>query len=121
MYFSIFLMVLSLYAWTFFAVPLFLTLIQNLIWNNTRLGDHRFSSDMRWGRTTFIVFTNLLGIAATLGLYTPFAQIRMIRYRIESMTLYPASQLDEFIASTEPAGSAAGEGMTDLLDFDLSL
>lgn len=115
------LMFLSVYVWSFLALPLFFTLLQNLVWNNTRLGEHRFASNMRWGRTTFIMLTNVIGIVCTLGLYTPFAQVRLLRYRIESMSLQPAGRLDEFIAATEGAGSAAGEGMTDLLDFDLSL
>ncbi|MBP0599246.1 DUF898 domain-containing protein [Herbaspirillum sp. LeCh32-8] len=118
---SFLLMFLSVYVWSFLALPLFFTLLQNLIWNHTRLGEHRFASDMRWGRTMLIMLTNVIGIVCTLGLYTPFAQIRLMRYRIESMSLQPAGGLDEFIASTEAAGSAAGEGMTDLLDFDLSL
>ncbi|HZG20348.1 MAG TPA: YjgN family protein [Herbaspirillum sp.] len=119
--FKLVLMSLSLYAWSFLAIPLWMILLQNLVWNNTRLGEHRFQSRMRWGRTAFIVFTNILGIAFTLGLFTPFAQIRLLRYRIESLTLLPASGLDDFIASSEAHGSATGEGLGDLLDFDLSM
>jgi uncharacterized membrane protein YjgN (DUF898 family) len=118
---AFFLMVLSVYVWSFLALPLFFTLLQNLIWNNTRLGEHRFASDMRWRSMMFIMATNVVGIVCTLGLYTPFAQVRLMRCRIEAMSLHPAGGLDEFIASSESAGSAAGEGMTDLLDFDLSL
>jgi uncharacterized membrane protein YjgN (DUF898 family) len=101
--------------------PLYLTLSQNLIWSNTRLGEHRFTSQMKWGRMAWIWLSNLVLIAVTLGLFMPFATIRSLRYRIESMTLLPASDLSEFIAASESSGSAVGEGMTDLLDFDLSL
>ncbi|MCA1323202.1 YjgN family protein [Herbaspirillum sp. alder98] len=118
---SLVLTILALYTWSFLILPLFFTLLQNLIWNNTRLGPHRFTSNMNWGRMCFIALTNVIGIACTLGLYTPFAKIRAMRYRIESMSLLPASDLDEFVASTEPPGSATGEGVTDLFDFDLSL
>ena len=48
-------------------LPLFLTMIQNLIWNHTRLQQHQFASQLTWGRTTFIMLTNLLGIVLTLG------------------------------------------------------
>lgn len=115
------LMLFALYAWSFLIIPLWITLLQNLVWNNTRLGEHRFESRMRWGRTAIILLTNVLGIAFTLGLFTPFAQIRMMRYRIESVTLLPAGSLDDFIASSESPGSATGEGLGDLLDFDLSM
>jgi uncharacterized membrane protein YjgN (DUF898 family) len=101
--------------------PLYLTLTQNLIWSNTRLGEHQFRSQMKWRRMAWIWVSNLVLIAVTLGLFMPFATIRSLRYRIESMTLLPASDLSEFIAASEASGSPVGEGMTDLLDFDLSL
>lgn len=119
--FSFMLLFFALYAWTFLMYPLFLTLLQNLIWNHTRLGEHRFHSAMRWPRMMFIAFTNIIGIVLTLGLFTPFAQIRALRYKIESMSLHAAGNLDEFIADNAAQGSAAGEGLSDLLDFDLSL
>jgi uncharacterized membrane protein YjgN (DUF898 family) len=101
--------------------PIFLTLLQNLVWCNTRLGAHQFKSEIKWRRMTWIWLSNLVLIAVTLGFFMPFATIRSMRYRIESMTLLPASDLSEFIAAGESAGSVVGEGMTDLLNFDLSL
>ncbi|MFC5474177.1 YjgN family protein [Paraherbaspirillum soli] len=118
---SIGLMMFSLYAWTFFIVPLFLTMIQNLIWSGTKLGEHQFHSKMKWSKMTFIMITNLIGIALTLGLFTPFAHIRAMKYRIESIDLTTSGSLDHFLADAEAQGSAASEGMADLLDFDLSL
>ena len=111
----------SLYVWMFTLFPIFLAIIQNLIWNNTRLGAHQFGCSLKWGTMLFIAFTNLLGILLTLGLYTPFAQIRSMKYRIESMSLQPQGSLDEFIAGKQAEQSATSEGMSDLLDFDLSL
>ena len=113
--------VLAIYVWTFLLYPLFLTLIQNLIWNHTKLGDHVFSSKMRWGRVVFITITNIIAIIVTLGLFIPFAQIRMMRYRIESMALHPAGDLNNFVAANEASGSVTSEGISDLFDFDLSL
>lgn len=115
------LFILAIYVWLFSLFPVFLTLIQNLVWNNTRLGEHSFESRMRIGRMTFIAISNLVGIVVTLGLFIPFAQIRAMKYRLESMSLLPASSLDDFIADTQEKASATGEGMADLLDFDLSL
>lgn len=115
------LVVLAIYAWIFMLFPIFLTMIQNLIWNNTRLGEHGFESRMKAGRMAFIAVTNLLGIVVTLGLFIPFAQVRAMKYRIESMSMIPAGSLDDFIASEQAVASATGEGVSDLLDFDLSL
>lgn len=115
------LFIFLLYAWLFSMYPIFLALIQNLIWNGTALGAHRFESRLKPGSMVFIAVTNLIGIVATLGLFIPFAQVRAIKYRVESMSLVPAGSLDEFVAATQAQASATGEGMADLLDFDLSL
>lgn len=112
---------LALYAWIFLCFPLFLTMIQNLIWSNTSLDGHQFRSEMKWTRMTFIAITNIIGVVLTLGLFIPFAQVRSMKYRIESMSLMPNDSLDNFIADAKQKVSATGEGMADLLDFDLSL
>ena len=111
----------AIYLWMFTILPLFLTMIQNLIWNHTRLQQHQFQSQLTWGRTTFIMLTNLLGIVITLGLFTPFAHVRLLKYRLEATALLAHGSLDEFVAATGEQVSATGEGMVDLLDFDLSM
>lgn len=118
---TVMLAMLALYAWIFLLFPVFLTLIQNLVWNNTALANHQFRSEMKAGRMMFIAVTNLLGIIVTLGLFTPFAQVRAMKYRIESMSMIPDGSLDEFVATVQENATATGEGMADLLDFDLSL
>ncbi|MFM2087512.1 MAG: hypothetical protein RLZZ237_2381 [Pseudomonadota bacterium] len=118
---SIFGAIAALYAWAFIVLPLFLTMIQNLIWNHTRLQQHQFQSRLTWGRSTFIMLTNLVGIVITLGLFTPFAHVRWLKYRLEATSLLAHGSLDDFVAATGEQVSATGEGMVDLLDFDLSL
>ena len=118
---SILLAIGAIYLWMFTVLPLFLTMIQNLIWNHTRLQQHQFQSQLTWGRTTFIMLTNLLGIVVTLGLFTPFAHVRWLKYRLEATALLAHGSLDEFVAATGQQVSATGEGMVDLLDFDLSM
>lgn len=101
--------------------PLLIALIQNLVWNNASLDQHEFRSEVRTGRMLFIIVTNILGVIFTLGLFLPFAQVRMMRYRIESLMIIPAGSLDEFVASTSADVNAAGEGVSDFMDFDFSL
>lgn len=113
--------IFALYAWIFSIFPLFLTMSHNLIWNHTKLGPHQFFSIIKWTRMTFILLTNLLGIICTLGLFIPFAHVRAIKYMVESTSVLPAGSLDEFHSATQSDVTATGEGMSDLLDFDLSL
>jgi uncharacterized membrane protein YjgN (DUF898 family) len=113
--------VIGIYVWMFSIYPLMLTLLQNLIWNGTALQGHRFSSAMKWPRVTWIALSNMVGVIVTLGLFIPFAQIRMMKYRLESMSLLPDGDLDSFIAGAQAEAPATGEGVADLLDFDMSL
>jgi uncharacterized membrane protein YjgN (DUF898 family) len=109
------------YVWFALLIPVFMNMIQNLVWNHTSLGPHRFSSDMEWGKVAWLSVTNVLGIVCTLGLFTPFAIVRWTRYHLESISLLPAGSLDEFAAGADDAVSASGVGATDMLDFDLSI
>jgi uncharacterized membrane protein YjgN (DUF898 family) len=112
---------ISAYAWLFLLYPLFMNMLQNLIWSHTSLEQHRFQSDMQWGRVIFITVTNYLAIVCTLGLFIPFAKVRAMRYRLESTVLLPEGSLDEFMADSAPPVGAAGEGLVDVMDFDLSI
>jgi uncharacterized membrane protein YjgN (DUF898 family) len=115
------LLIFTAYLWMIVLFPIVTTMIQKLVWNNTTLGAHRFVSTMTWGRVVWIAVTNMIGIAVTLGFFLPFAQVRMMRYRIESLSLLRTGSLDDFIATTGRDVTAAGEGAADLLDFDIAL
>ena len=113
--------VAAMYAWFFLVMPLFSAMIQNLVWNHTSIGPHRFESRVSVARVLFIALTNLVAIVCTLGLYTPFATIRMMKYRIEAMALLADGSLDDFVAAAQVQAGALGEGAADLLDLDLAL
>jgi uncharacterized membrane protein YjgN (DUF898 family) len=55
----------------------------------------------------------------TLGLFKPFADIRMARYRIENMALLPAGDIDTFIASEQQQTNAAGTETAEIFDVDI--
>ncbi len=95
--------------------------LQNLVWNHTRLGAHRFESHARARTLYAITFTNLVAIVCTLGFFAPFAAIRTARYRIESVTLVSAGPLDDFVAGQKQAVSATGEETADIFDVDIAL
>jgi uncharacterized membrane protein YjgN (DUF898 family) len=115
------LVVLAGYAWFFLVYPLFMNMLQNLVWNHTALEQHRFASDMRWGRMIFITVTNYLAVICTLGLFLPFARVRTLRYRLESISLLPHGSLDDVLAAPQQEVGATGEGAADLFDLDLSM
>lgn len=95
--------------------------LPNLIWSKTGLGEHDLYSRMEVGKYLWIAFTNLLGILLTLGLYIPFAQIRMAQYKFSCMGLLAQGDLAEFVAGQVQTDSATGEETAEMFDLDISL
>lgn len=101
--------------------PLFQARMQNLVWNNTALGPHRFLSDASVWRLFGIHVTNVIFIVLTLGFFTPWAAVRVARFRVEAMTLVAADDMDRFVAAQQQELSAAGEETAELFDIDIAL
>lgn len=101
--------------------PMWQARIQNLVWNNTTLGSHKFRSDVSAWKLFTIYVTNFVGVVFTFGLFTPWAMVRLARYRAQTITLIPATSLDEFVADQEQEVSAAGEETTEFFDIDIGL
>jgi len=102
-------------------VPYFMSRIQNLVWNSTSLGEHRFTSSMTAVGLGWVIITNFLFIVITLGLFKPFADIRLTRYKIEHMAMLPAGSLDDFIASEQQKIGATGTETAEVFDVDIGL
>lgn len=101
--------------------PYFAARAQNLVWNHTAIGTHRFESQLSARRLLWIGLTNLLGIVFTLGLYKPFAQARMYQYRVESLSLQVVGGLENFIGGGQDAVSAVGEETAEMFDIDIGI
>lgn len=91
-----------------------------MVWNHTKLAPHTFASKVRARDLFVIYFTNFIAIILTLGLFKPFADIRLARYRITRMALDVQGSLDEFFAQEEQAVSALGEETANVFDVDIA-
>ncbi|WP_334190805.1 YjgN family protein [Noviherbaspirillum sp.] len=113
---------LSAYAFYLFVRAYLESRVQNLVWNNTEIGDHRFQSSAGARKLLWLHASNLALITVTFGLYKPFAAVRLAKYRVESMTFLPSGDLEEFMAdqSVDAAG-AIGQEAGDLFDIDIAL
>jgi uncharacterized membrane protein YjgN (DUF898 family) len=101
--------------------PVFQALITNLIWNNTRVGEHRIECNMSPFVLIWITVSNFVLVVLTLGLFIPWAMVRLARFRLESMRLLPAGDLQEFVAAEPETIGAVGEEAAAAFDFDISL
>ena len=103
-----------------FAIPYLTARLQNVIWNHTTLGPIGFAGTMRARDLFGIMFVNILLIILTLGLFKPFADIRLARYRIEHLTLLANADIEAFVAEQQAEVGASGEEMADFFDMDIS-
>ncbi len=85
--------VACLYVCAYFAVQQ-----TNLRFNTTVLGKQRFRARMDFNSYTALFLTNLLAQVFTLGLFTPWAKVRMARYKSARISFVSAGELDDYIA-----------------------
>jgi len=119
--FVVMLMALAMYAGFLLIGPFFQARLQNAVWNHTTLAPHHFRSDVK-ARTLFLIsVTNLILTALTLGLFYPFARVRSVRYRVESMTMVAVGALDAFVVGEKQHVGALGDAAADWYDIDIAL
>jgi Bacterial protein of unknown function (DUF898) len=112
---------LGLYAMMIFGFAGYIQArIGNLVWNNTKLDQLSFKSTLRARDFIWLYFTNIIAIMLTFGLATPWAQIRMARYRASKLSVVGDVDLDKFVGDKKADIKATGEEIADMFDVDLS-
>lgn len=96
--------------------------VSNAVYGSTRLGPHRLHSRLRGLPLTWLYVSNTLAIVASLGLLVPWAAIRTLRYRLDTLALTAGGSLDDLVASEAAVSpSATGEEVADFFDVDFGL
>jgi len=93
--------------------------LHNAVWNRTRLKGHAFICEVSWLRLFGIQWTNLAATVLTVGLFRPFAQVRLSRYLASVFSLVTAGTLDTLTAADAAAVSAVGEETVGFFDLDI--
>lgn len=112
----------ALYAAMFLGVRAFFDArVRALVWGDTWLGPHRIMCFIEPGRLFLLSATNLLAILLTLGLYVPFAQVRVARYLASVVYLVPRGTVDDVAAVDEEEVGAVGQESASFLDLDIAI
>ena len=64
---------------------------------------------------------NTLCILLTLGLFIPFAKVRIAAYKAAHTQFVAQGDLNDFVAAEKEQVGALGEGVNDLFDVDISI
>jgi len=94
--------------------------IGNLVWNTTTIDDISFKSTLRARDYMWIYLTNLIAIALTFGLATPWAQVRLAKYRASKLQIVGDVDFDQFVGAKKDEVKATGEEIADFFDADFS-
>lgn len=94
--------------------------VHNACWNEARTDYHRFESRLSASKLFGIQYTNFLATIATLGLFRPFAQVRLARYVAGTLTVFGSSAFDAYSAAQETEVTAIGQETADFFDFDIA-
>ena len=112
----------------FLILPLYLTFavyletaLTNLTWNATGMGNSRFTSSLRVVAIIWIRLSNAVVILVSLGLMTPWASIRMARYRYSRLAFEAVDDLAGFTAAPAEEVGPAGEEISDIFGIDVAL
>jgi uncharacterized membrane protein YjgN (DUF898 family) len=107
---------LYLFVFAYFSVS-----STNLNYGSSRLGSHRFQAMLKTKDYAMLVLTNTLAMALTLGLFTPWAQARTMRYKVQHIFLKSSGDLNTFVADKQKEVGAFGEEMGGFMDFDFGI
>ena len=94
--------------------------VGNLVWNNTKLDKLSFKSSLRARDFIWLYFSNIIAIVCTFGLATPWAQIRMAKYRASKLQIIGDVDFDQFVGEKRDELKATGEEIADFFDIDLT-
>ena len=94
----------------------------NLALGRTVLADRfHFESTLSPLRMTWLIFSNLVLTLLTLGLFYPWARVRLAQYRTENLAVTGPGELDGFMSELTASKSAIGEEIASFFDVDIGL
>jgi uncharacterized membrane protein YjgN (DUF898 family) len=93
----------------------------NLVWNKATLGPLRFRSTLSGLVMAKYYLTNGLAIVASAGLLIPWAVMRTMKYKVDSLHVLVTGELNDFRGSDMTSVSAVGMELGDFFNMDLSL
>ena len=98
----------------------FMAGISNLFLNAVHLDRHGFESRLQPLQMVWIYLSNSFFVVLTLGLFTPWAKVRMARYRASCTAMMVSGDLNHFVAAEQTRTSALGQELGDAFDVEFA-
>jgi len=95
--------------------------IQKYFAEHLYLGESRFYSRITAGKIFYIMLTNFLLSALTLGIGFSWARVRSAQLYISQISLEGNEDLEQARQIARQSTSAGGEGIAEALDLDMGI
>ncbi len=93
----------------------------NYCFIHSELGELGFESTLSGMKLFWIRISNIAAIAFSLGLLTPWAKVRRMRYLADNLSVVTTHDLDKFTSAVAPDAASYGDAATDFFDFEIGL
>jgi uncharacterized membrane protein YjgN (DUF898 family) len=93
----------------------------NLLWNGAHGPGIRFSSTLAAATLARLYIGNVIAIAATAGLLIPWAIVRTLRYRLDSMAMHVRDEAPHEANPALERVGATGQELGDIFNLDLGI
>lgn len=109
------------YGWMLVVGAFFQARMGNLAYNGTQWGAVNFESRLQARRLIGLYLSNVLLLIVTLGLFYPWARVRLARYHAAQLTLLSSESLEHFSGGQAQPVSATGAEVSDAFDLTAGL
>src|SRR5262249_30265511 len=93
----------------------------NLAISSSTIGPHRLVSTVSPWVMMWIGVSNLILVLVTIGVFFPWARVRLARYRPSKTAIVPATALEEFVSEAASSAGVIGEEIASFFDIDIGL
>lgn len=93
----------------------------NYCFINSELGDLRFESTLSGGKLFWIRISNIAAIVFSMGLLTPWAKVRRMRYLAANLSVVTSQDLENFASAVAPDAASYGDAAADFFDLEIGL
>ena len=98
---------------------MFVARTARLLLDGASLGQAELRSRPEPGVYLMIALKNLALMVVTLGLYAPYAHMRLVRYRVETLSVMVPDGLDRFVGDEQGQEGALGDEASEVFDLDI--
>jgi uncharacterized membrane protein YjgN (DUF898 family) len=93
----------------------------NYCFINSELGELRFESTLSGMKLFWIQISNIAAIIFSIGLLTPWAKVRRMRYLADNFSVVTTQDLENFTSAVAPDAASYGDAAADFFDLEIGL